>query len=75
MNRQHPALTGEGSLCYSLLVACAPDNRIFNRFRFKSLVALQSHRKGSYGMDHRPHIAVVEDETTQRRLLVDYLTR
>jgi DNA-binding response OmpR family regulator len=26
-------------------------------------------------MDHRPHIVVVEDETTQRRLLVDYLTR
>jgi len=25
-------------------------------------------------MDHRPHIVVVEDETTQRRLLVDYLT-
>jgi DNA-binding response OmpR family regulator len=25
-------------------------------------------------MDHRPHIIVVEDETTQRRLLVDYLT-
>jgi DNA-binding response OmpR family regulator len=26
-------------------------------------------------MDHRPHIIVVEDETTQRRMLVDYLTR
>jgi DNA-binding response OmpR family regulator len=26
-------------------------------------------------MDHRPHIIVVEDETTQRRLLVDYLNR
>ncbi len=26
-------------------------------------------------MDHRPHIIVVEDEATQRRLLVDYLTR
>jgi len=26
-------------------------------------------------MDHRPHIVVVEDETTQRRVLVDYLTR
>jgi DNA-binding response OmpR family regulator len=26
-------------------------------------------------MDRRPHIVVVEDETTQRRLLVDYLTR
>ena len=26
-------------------------------------------------MDHRPHIIVVEDEPTQRRLLVDYLTR
>jgi DNA-binding response OmpR family regulator len=26
-------------------------------------------------MDDRPHIVVVEDETTQRRLLVDYLTR
>jgi DNA-binding response OmpR family regulator len=26
-------------------------------------------------MDHRPLIVVVEDETTQRRLLVDYLTR
>jgi DNA-binding response OmpR family regulator len=25
-------------------------------------------------MDHRPHIAVVEDESTQRRVLVDYLT-
>jgi hypothetical protein len=30
---------------------------------------------GSDGMDRRPHIVVVEDETTQRRLLVDYLTR
>jgi DNA-binding response OmpR family regulator len=26
-------------------------------------------------MDYRPHIVVVEDEATQRRLLVDYLTR
>src|SRR5215467_1755664 len=26
-------------------------------------------------MDHRPHIIVVEDEITHRRLLVDYLTR
>jgi DNA-binding response OmpR family regulator len=26
-------------------------------------------------MDHRPHIVVIEDEATQRRLLVDYLTR
>jgi DNA-binding response OmpR family regulator len=26
-------------------------------------------------MDHRPHIVVVEDESTQRRLLVDYLTQ
>jgi DNA-binding response OmpR family regulator len=26
-------------------------------------------------MDHRPHIVVVEDECTQRNLLVDYLTR
>jgi DNA-binding response OmpR family regulator len=26
-------------------------------------------------MDDRPHIVVVEDETTQRQLLVDYLTR
>jgi two-component system OmpR family response regulator len=26
-------------------------------------------------MDHRPHIVVVEDEATQRQLLVDYLTR
>jgi DNA-binding response OmpR family regulator len=26
-------------------------------------------------MDHRPHIVVVEDESTQRNLLVDYLTR
>src|SRR5262249_50623943 len=26
-------------------------------------------------MDNRPHIVVVEDETAQRRLLVDYLTR
>jgi DNA-binding response OmpR family regulator len=26
-------------------------------------------------MDHRPHIVVVEDEATQRRLLVDYLTQ
>jgi len=26
-------------------------------------------------MDRRPHIIVVEDEATQRRLLVDYLTR
>lgn len=26
-------------------------------------------------MDHRPHIIVVEDEITQRSLLVDYLTR
>src|SRR5258708_38016295 len=34
----------------------------------------RSHRQGSEGMDHRPHIVVVEDEATQRRLLVDYLT-
>ena len=27
---------------------------------------------GSDGMDHRPHIVVVEDEITQRRILVDY---
>ena len=27
------------------------------------------------GMDRRPHIVVVEDETTQRHLLVDYLAR
>src|ERR1043165_3077811 len=27
------------------------------------------------GMDQRPHVVVVEDETTQRDLLVDYLTR
>jgi two-component system phosphate regulon response regulator OmpR len=26
-------------------------------------------------MDHRPHIVVVEDEATQRQLLVDYLAR
>ena len=26
-------------------------------------------------MDHRPHIVVVEDEDTQRKLLVDYLAR
>ncbi len=26
-------------------------------------------------MDHRPHIVVVEDEATQRQLLVDYLVR
>jgi DNA-binding response OmpR family regulator len=26
-------------------------------------------------MDQRPHIVIVEDETTQRNLLVDYLTR
>jgi len=26
-------------------------------------------------MDHRPHIVVVEDEATQRKLLVDYLAR
>lgn len=26
-------------------------------------------------MDHRPHIVVVEDEATQRQLLVDYLSR
>jgi len=26
-------------------------------------------------MDYRPHIVVVEDEATQRQLLVDYLTR
>ncbi len=30
---------------------------------------------GACGMDDRPHILVVEDETTQRQLLVDYLTR
>jgi DNA-binding response OmpR family regulator len=39
------------------------------------LVAQRSHRDGSDSMDRRPHIVVVEDETTQRRLLVDYLTR
>src|SRR5436190_16969256 len=35
----------------------------------------QSYRQGGKEMDHRPHIVVVEDETTQRRLLVHYLTR
>jgi DNA-binding response OmpR family regulator len=39
------------------------------------LLTLQSHEKADTGMDQRPHIVVVEDETTQRRLLVDYLTR
>jgi DNA-binding response OmpR family regulator len=39
------------------------------------LAGARSHRRGSKGMDNRPHIVVVEDETTQRRLLVDYLTR
>src|SRR5262249_54295288 len=27
------------------------------------------------GMDHRPHIVVVEDEAAQRHLLVDYLAQ
>src|SRR5262245_5544972 len=36
-----------------------------------SLYTLQGPR----GMDHRPDLVVVEDETTQRQLLVDYLTR
>src|SRR5436190_19682200 len=35
----------------------------------------QSYRQGGKEMDHRPHIVVVEDETTQRRLLVHYLAR
>src|SRR4029453_14686643 len=36
-----------------------------------SLCTLQ----GPDGMDHRPHLVVVEDETTQRQLPVDYFTR
>src|SRR5262249_60653651 len=31
--------------------------------------------QGPDGMDHRPHLVVVEDETAQRQLLVDYLSR
>jgi two-component system phosphate regulon response regulator OmpR len=31
--------------------------------------------KEAEGMDDRPHIVVVEDEATQRQLLVDYLSR
>src|SRR5258705_1973100 len=34
----------------------------------------QCHRRGAE-MEHGPHIVVVEDEATQRRLLVDYLAR
>jgi DNA-binding response OmpR family regulator len=55
--------------------ASALGDRIFNRLDRMFLVAPWSHRQGSDGMDRRPHIVVVEDETTQRRLLVDYLTR
>jgi hypothetical protein len=55
--------------------ASAFGDRIFNRLDRMFLVAPWSHRHGSDGMDRRPHIVAVEDETTQRRLLVDYLTR
>ena len=34
---------------------------------------LSTERRG--GMENRPHIVVVEDEATQRQLLVDYLGR
>src|SRR4029078_4303312 len=34
-----------------------------------------SARTGPAGMDQRPHIIVVEDEATQRQLLVDYLDK
>jgi DNA-binding response OmpR family regulator len=37
--------------------------------------AQRTRIEGKKAMDHRPHIVVVEDEATQRRLLVDYLTR
>jgi len=57
------------------VVVARPCDRIFNRLDRMFLVAPRSHLEGSYGMDHRPHIVVVEDETAQRRLLVDYLTR
>src|SRR5499426_4085020 len=41
----------------------------------RSVLIAQLHGLRRRGMDHRPHIVVVEDETTQRQLLVDYLTR
>src|SRR5499426_921225 len=41
----------------------------------RSVLIAQLHGLRRRGMDHRPHIVVVEDEATQRRLLVDYLSR
>src|SRR5262249_17515025 len=37
--------------------------------------AIGKEAQGAKIMDDRPHIIVVEDEATQRRLLVDYLSR
>ena len=63
-------------LCYGVVIARpALGDPIFNRIDRMFLVEPRSHRQGSGAMDHRPHIVVVEDEITQRRLLVDYLTR
>ena len=63
-------------LCYGVVIARpALGDPIFNRIDRMFLVAPRSHRQGSDAIDHRPHIVVVEDEITQRRLLVDYLTR
>jgi DNA-binding response OmpR family regulator len=36
---------------------------------------MRHEASGRQAMDHRPQIVVVEDETTQRQLLVDYLGR
>ena len=57
--------------------AFAPGDRVQKPLRSHIFVfgGTAVARKGSYGMDHRPHIVVVEDETTQRRLLVEYLAR
>ena len=63
-------------LCYGVVIARpALGDPIFNRIDRMFLVAPRSHRQGSDAIDHRPHIVVVEDEITHRRLLVDYLTR
>src|SRR4026208_2610129 len=43
-----------------------PDGRIAGHQRWDGTFG---------GMDHRPHIVVVEDEAAQRQLLVDYLGR
>jgi DNA-binding response OmpR family regulator len=62
-------------LCYDAVMERPRGAIVFQRLHRMILSGPGRTDEGSIGMDHRPHIVVVEDEITQRRLLVDYLTR